>query len=54
MPEPMLSQWQIQNLATPIAHMLDKIAKFYEDPENERKYQEWYLKKYGKPVPEGE
>lgn len=43
-----LSEWQIENLARFFVTKLDEIVKYYEDPENEKKYQEWYFNRYGK------
>ena len=51
--EPQLTPQQIESLARPFVHMADAITEYYKDPENERKFQEWYLKKYGHPAPEG-
>lgn len=48
-----LSQWQIEDLARPFVSMVDRIEAFYQDPKNERDFQEWYLKRYGHPAPEG-
>ena len=28
--------------------LVEKVEKFFEDEENEKKYQEWYERKYGK------
>jgi len=42
-----LSQSQISNLAKPIVGMAQAIQDFYKDPQNEKAYREWYLKKYG-------
>lgn len=41
----LLSDWQIRNLAIPIADKIDEIAKFYENPDNERRFQEWLKNK---------
>lgn len=45
-----LSQTQIKNLAIPL---VDKVLEFYQDPENEQRFREWYEATYGKPVPKG-
>lgn len=45
-----LSQTQIKNLAIPL---VDKVQEFYKDPENEKRFREWYEATYGKPVPQG-
>lgn len=42
-----LENTQIIELAKPFAKMVESINEFYNDPENKRKYKEWYLKKYG-------
>lgn len=43
----LLSEWQVENLARFFVTKLDEIVKYYEDPENMKKYREWHLKKYG-------
>lgn len=48
-----LSKQQIEDLARPFVGMVDRIVAFYEDPENERNFQEWHLREYGHPAPEG-
>lgn len=48
-----LSSSQVYNLARPIAGMMEKIIAYYQDPENERAFQEWYLERYGHPAPDG-
>ena len=45
-----LSQTQIKNLAIPL---VDKVQEFYQNPENEQRFKEWYEATYGKPVPLG-
>lgn len=49
----LLSEAQIEALARPFVGMVDQILEYYKDPEHERAFQEWYLKKYGHPAPEG-
>ena len=48
-----LSKHQVEDLARPFVSMVDRIKAFYEDPKNERDFQEWYLREYGHPAPEG-
>lgn len=48
-----LSSSQVNDLARLIAGMVEKIMTYYQDPENERAFQEWYLRKYGHPAPDG-
>jgi hypothetical protein len=31
--------------------MEEQIVAYYQDPEHERAFQEWYLKKFGHPAP---
>lgn len=38
---------QVTQLAKIFVNMVDKLAEFYSDPENKKKYQEWHLQKYG-------
>lgn len=45
-----LSKSQIKNLANPL---VDKVVEFYKNPENEKRFREWYEATYGKPVPQG-
>lgn len=45
-----LTPAQIKNLAIPL---VDKVQEFYNDPENEQRFREWYEATYGKPVPQG-
>lgn len=47
MPPIELSSSQITNLAKPIVGMVQTIADFYKDPQNEKAYREWYIRKYG-------
>ena len=42
-----LDNAQINELAKPFVTMVDTLVEFYNDPENKRKYREWYLQKYG-------
>jgi len=48
-----LSKQQVEDLARPFIGMVDRIKAFYDDPANERAFQEWYLKEYGHPAPQG-
>ena len=43
----LLEEKQITELAKPFAKMVGTLEAFFADPENDRKYQEWHLKKYG-------
>lgn len=43
----MLSPTQVKDLAKTVAMISDTIEGFFSNPENERAYQDWYLKKYG-------
>lgn len=47
MPPIELSQEQVNNLARPIVGMVEKIADFFKNPQNEQAYRDWYYKKYG-------
>ena len=40
----LLTDNQINELARNIS---DSIKSFYDDPKNQKAYQEWYLKRYG-------
>ena len=42
-----LTEEQISSLARGIIEQLDSIKEYYKDPENERKYREWYKERYG-------
>lgn len=42
-----LENRQITELASPFAKMVNSLEEFYKNPENKKKYKEWYLKKYG-------
>lgn len=46
-----LTPQQIDDLARPLVGMADRIRAYYDDPEHEREFQEWYLKEYGHPAP---
>ena len=43
----LLDEKQIMELAKPFVGMVDSLVEFYNDPQNQKKYQEWYVKKYG-------
>ena len=45
-----LTKGQVENLARPIARMGDAIMSWYDDPKNQKGYEEWHLKKYGVPA----
>lgn len=49
----LLSEWQVENLARFFVTKWDEIVKYYEDPENVKKYREWHFKRYGA-YPDGE
>ena len=38
---------QIKDLARTVAGIEQHLKGFYDDPENEKAYQDWYFKKYG-------
>lgn len=42
-----LDERQVMELAKPFAKMTDTLTEFYNNPENMKKYREWYLRKYG-------
>jgi hypothetical protein len=44
---------QVTDLARPFVSMIDTIVSYYQDPEHEKAFREWYLERYGKEVPEG-
>ena len=44
---PTLTQDQIKDFARTVAIIDKTIAGFFDDPDNEKAYQDWYLKKYG-------
>ena len=41
----------ILELARPIARMAQQIMDYYKEPEREKAFQEWYLKRYGHAAP---
>lgn len=43
----MLSPTQIDEIARTVASLSNAIEGFYNNPENEKAYQDWYFKKYG-------
>ena len=43
----MLTPNQVKDLAKTVAWISDTIEGFYRNPENEKAYQDWYLRKYG-------
>lgn len=43
----MLTTNQINELARTVASIEQHIIGFYDNPDNERAYQEWYFNKYG-------
>lgn len=47
-----LTPQQIEALARPLVGMVDRIRSYYDDPEHERDFQEWYLREYGHPAPD--
>lgn len=47
-----LTSQQVEALARPLVGMVDRILAYYDDPEHERAFQEWYLKEYGHPAPD--
>ena len=42
-----LTSAQVTDLANPFVNMIDNISKFYENPNNEKGFREWHLKKFG-------
>ena len=42
-----LTQNQINDLARTVAGIEQHIKGFFDNPENEKAYQDWYLKNYG-------
>lgn len=38
----------IEEMARHTARKENEIERFYDDPENEKAYQEWYKKKFGR------
>ena len=47
-----LKDRQVDELARLFVGMVDSVREFYSDAQNQKAYQEWYLKKYGC-LPEG-
>lgn len=43
----MLSPNQVKDFAQTVAMISDTIESFYSNPENEKAFQDWYLKRYG-------
>ena len=39
---------QIEEIARTVATLDQTIVGFYDNPENEKAFQEWYFKKYGR------
>lgn len=46
--DPTLSQYQLKSLGRETARC---VKKFYENPENEQRFQEWFLATRGYPYP---
>ena len=44
---PTLTPAQIKDLAKTVAIIDKTIAGFFDDPDNEKAYQDWYFRKYG-------
>jgi hypothetical protein len=44
---PILTTDQIKDLAKTVAMINQTIVGFFDNPDNERAYQEWYFKNYG-------
>ena len=44
----MLTSTQVNEFAKTVAMISDTIEGFFSNPENEKAYQDWYLKKYGR------
>lgn len=42
-----LTSIQIEELARTVASINQSIVGFYNNPENEKAFQDWYFKKYG-------
>ena len=42
-----LTQEQIRSIAQLVANKYETIVAFYNNPQNEQEYREWYFKKYG-------
>ena len=43
-----MSEQTLEEMARHTARMEETIWGFYQDPENEKAYQEWYEKKFGR------
>ena len=43
-----LTQTQIEDLAKTVAMIHETVGRFFDIPENEQAFQEWYLLKYGR------
>lgn len=43
-----LQEKQVNELAKIFAGMTNSMMEFFENPQNKKEYQEWYLKKYGR------
>ena len=50
---PTLSDYQVECLSRPFIGMVGRITAFYDDPANERAFQERYVKTYGHQAPQG-
>ena len=42
-----LSKFQIDDLARTVASIEQHIKGFFDNPDNEQAYQDWYFRKYG-------
>ena len=42
-----LTSNQVNDLAKTVASIEQHIKGFYDNPENEKAYQDWYFRKYG-------
>ena len=42
-----LTTVQIDDIAKTVASLEQTIVGFYDNPENEKAFQDWYFKKYG-------
>ena len=43
-----LTHNQINDIARTVAGIEQHLKGFYDNPENEKAYQDWYLKRYGR------
>lgn len=50
MPKVELTPWGEKNLSVPL---VEKVDKYFKNPDNEKRFREWYELTYGKPVPQG-